>query len=120
MFTRTVQSGGSGSFQFSTTEQKTGLKWVDGKDIYCRVLEGTTPSASDMPLEQSQQPQNMDLLINIEGYVIDVGDNKQQVGHYFGDAYYNSFYQKTNEIYFHGSNTTVKPYKIIAYYTKTN
>lgn len=38
-------SGGSGSFQFSTEEQKTNLKWIDGKDIYCKGYELNSISA---------------------------------------------------------------------------
>ena len=29
---------------YSTTEMATGLKWVDGKEIYCKVLSATFPS----------------------------------------------------------------------------
>lgn len=32
-------------FDYSTTEKKTGQKWIDGKDIYCKVVEfGTLPN----------------------------------------------------------------------------
>lgn len=32
---------------YSTTEQKTGQKWIDGKDIYCKVIElGALPNAT--------------------------------------------------------------------------
>lgn len=29
-------------FQFSTDEQKTPFKWIDGKDLYCKILKMTT------------------------------------------------------------------------------
>ena len=29
-----LNGGGSTPFQFSTEEQKTNMKWIDGKDIY--------------------------------------------------------------------------------------
>lgn len=33
--------GGSSAIDYSTTEQKTGRKWIDGKDIYERTYTGT-------------------------------------------------------------------------------
>lgn len=36
----------STSMQFSTSEFATGLKWIDGKDIYCSVLDNIPPSNS--------------------------------------------------------------------------
>lgn len=32
-------TGGSGGVDYSTTEQDTGKKWIDGKKIYCRTYE---------------------------------------------------------------------------------
>ena len=32
-------SGGGSSWNYSTSEVNTGQKWIDGKDIYCRVLD---------------------------------------------------------------------------------
>lgn len=37
--------GGGGSIDYSTTEQNTGLKWIDGKDIYQIVVSDTMPDA---------------------------------------------------------------------------
>ena len=35
--------GGSSSWDYSTTETDTGQKWIDGKEIYCKVVVPTTP-----------------------------------------------------------------------------
>lgn len=32
---------GGGSWDYSTTETDTHQKWIDGKEIYCKVIEGT-------------------------------------------------------------------------------
>lgn len=36
--------GGGGGIDYSTTEQNTGLKWIDGKDIYQKSFSLTSPS----------------------------------------------------------------------------
>lgn len=38
--------GGGGGINYSTTEQDTGLKWIDGKTIYQKTFTGTTPASS--------------------------------------------------------------------------
>ena len=37
---------GAGGINYSETEQDTGIKWIDGKAIYQRTFEFTTPSGS--------------------------------------------------------------------------
>ena len=41
-----LNGGGSTPFQFSTEEQKTNLKWIDGKPIYVKVINFTTIQSS--------------------------------------------------------------------------
>ena len=40
MFQKMLQggSGGASSFQFSTDEQKTNMKWLDGKPLYVKTI----------------------------------------------------------------------------------
>ena len=41
MFQKMLQggsSGGASSFQFSTDEQKTNMKWLDGKPLYAKTI----------------------------------------------------------------------------------
>lgn len=40
--TKSWEKPESGSFDYSTTETNTGQKWIDGKDIYCKVVEFET------------------------------------------------------------------------------
>ena len=44
MFQEMLQVGSSTPFQFSTDEQKTNMKWIDGKDIYCKTVIFDMPS----------------------------------------------------------------------------
>ena len=46
MWQKAMQLNGERStpFQFSTDEQKTNMKWVDGKDIYCKTVIFNMPS----------------------------------------------------------------------------
>lgn len=37
--TNTISASGGSSWDYSTSEVNTGQKWIDGKDIYCRVLD---------------------------------------------------------------------------------
>lgn len=37
--TNTISASGGSSWDYSTTEVDTGQKWIDGKTIYCRVLD---------------------------------------------------------------------------------
>lgn len=40
-------TGGSGLPNYSTTEQKTGQKWIDGRDVFCIVISfGALPNAT--------------------------------------------------------------------------
>lgn len=58
---------------FSTDEQNTGLKWIDGKDIYFKTYESinsTYNSGVDGLLISNDTP-NIDSLINIIGSVTD-------------------------------------------------
>ena len=38
--------GGVGGIDYSTTEQDTGLKWIDGSAVYQQTFTGTTPNAN--------------------------------------------------------------------------
>lgn len=42
--------GGSGQIDYSTTEQKTGQKWIDGKDIWQKTLTAVSASTGETTL----------------------------------------------------------------------
>ena len=45
-------SGGGGGVDYSTTEQDTGLKWIDGSAIYQKTIDfGTMPSNQEKDVE---------------------------------------------------------------------
>lgn len=62
--------GGASSFQFSTEEQKTNLKWIDGKDIYTIVRKTSNvaipTTAGDIPTELRINVSNLDTLIDAQ------------------------------------------------------
>ena len=73
MFQEILQGGsggGASSFQFSTEEQKTNLKWIDGKDIYCKSYDKTSTSniANGTVLDSTLKIGYVDTLIGIEGF----------------------------------------------------
>ena len=62
-FVNVDQSGGSGGINYSLTEQNTGLKWVDGKDIYQITIYNATPPQSS---EVRHGVPNIDKIIEIK------------------------------------------------------
>ena len=65
---------------YSTTEQKTGQKWIDGKDIYCRVFTGLSITTNTSWQDTGIDISNVDTIIN--GFATD--DSKQSIVCSFG------------------------------------
>lgn len=65
---------------FSTTEQKTGQKWIDGKDIYFCTYTGLTITTSGNWQDTGIDDSNMDTILG--GIAID--DSKQSIVCSFG------------------------------------
>lgn len=62
-----ISGGGSGGGlpDYSTTEKKTSQKWIDGKDVYFRVVQGDLNNATvTIP-----NTLNIEELINFSGWV---------------------------------------------------
>ena len=58
-----AEAGGAGGIDYSTTEQDTGLKWIDGKTVYQKTVSiGTLPNTN-----QANVPH---LISNIEVYYV--------------------------------------------------
>lgn len=116
-----ISGGGSGGGlpDYSTTEKKTGQKWIDGKDIYFRTftgsLDGTTSThITDIP--------NINTIVSYSGmvkganYPIDItvpyNDGTRTIalnyrpGNYLSLTYNTSVYQNFSN------------YSITVYYTK--
>ena len=60
-----ISGGGSGGGlpDYSITEKKTGQKWIDGKDVYFRVVQGDLTSITTRIIT------GVDTLIQYSGYV---------------------------------------------------
>lgn len=66
-FVNVNQSGGSFP-DFSTTEVNTGIKWIDGKPIYRKTFQTTSPStANSATVVQDVTSLNIDTVVNISG-----------------------------------------------------
>ena len=52
------------SKSYSTTEQKTGGVWLDGKPIYRKVYTGSVSNGSTIPLNIS----NLERVVRLDGY----------------------------------------------------
>ena len=63
----TPSSGGGGGIDYSTTEQNTGLKWIDGKDIYQITFQKTASDFSGTTSTTNLASLNVDLLIDAKG-----------------------------------------------------
>lgn len=63
----TGTDGGAGGIDYSTEEQDTGLKWIDGKPIYQKTFFFTTPAsgAISTPINIS----SVSSIISIDGLV---------------------------------------------------
>ena len=119
-------SGGGGSstpFQFSTEEQKTNMKWIDGKDIYCKSYDKTSTSniANGTVLDSTLKIGYVDTLIGIEGFANSNNDaylplNWAQNGSYDYCAYIRV---RNNGLLFESQNlTAIKRVAVTVYYTK--
>lgn len=67
-FVNVNQSGGGGGVDYSTTEQDTGLKWIDGKPIYqiTYIWDSTTLNSF---VSHDISALNPDTLVSLDGFV---------------------------------------------------
>lgn len=80
----------SGGVDYSTTEQNTGRKWIDGKDIYSITISGTT--AEGVNFTEDLTDLNIDTIVNFE--VIGKNANYNVSGYYAsGTDMLNYFYK---------------------------
>ena len=108
---------------YSTTEQDTGYKWIDGKRIYQKTIDfGNLPNNSGKSVDPNIQ--NLDKIIKIEG-IANGGNNAVMLPLVYSsnDSSYNtelSFSYFTGKIYI-GTNQDRSSYSayITLYYTKT-
>lgn len=100
---------------YSTTETATGQKWIDGKEIYCKVITGTFPEISTT---SSQEVGELEFneIISITS-ILERGDDFKYINYF--QSYWISI-AGSKKIYLNNVNVycSEKPYKIIVEYTK--
>lgn len=63
--------GGGGGIDYSTTEQDTGLKWIDGSTVYEKVISISNVSLSSGGYETVDTITGLDTIISCNGYVVE-------------------------------------------------
>lgn len=63
-------------FQFSTSEQFTGMYWIDGKKIYCMTLKTDGNDKTNTTVYLSFNPTSLNEIIHIEGLCYCGADNR--------------------------------------------
>lgn len=113
---------------YSTTEQDTGIKWIDGKNIYCKVLTLPEDSVTQSPIENTINLGTIDTLLYFIGTIKSTrtalgdyvefdltdyysGDHNTRTDYNSGPSQFNLRLICPSTYHFGGA-------KIIAYYTK--
>ena len=115
-----LSGGGSSSFQFSTDEQKTNLKWLNGKPIYQITFDMGGFTSKTL---ESVGITNLEEIVGSDAMF--TGQNSNHIYSsisYYTEAsdYWNFYIQDKNTIITRGIvNQTVKHIYITLYYTKT-
>lgn len=120
MFQQALQlNGGSTPFQFSETEQKTNLKWIDGKPIYTITTAITDFTTKALNIS------NVDKIVGADGVFDHIGTNGMKYGAspYYTDTndYWNFYYSYDGvSITTRGKTASVsREFYITLFYTKT-
>lgn len=111
--------GGAGLPSYFTTETDTGMKWIDGKNIYRKVFTGNITSVSNLKIgtiDNFSEAINIYGITNMNGYstsITQYWDSSikfiTQINNANGDVYINA-----------GSSSANQVYKVIIEYTKSN
>ena len=68
-----------GGIDYSTEEQWTGLRWIDGKKIYQKTIVDTVPTTSadgTFVTKSINIANNMDLVCSFNGFMVDATTNE--------------------------------------------
>ena len=110
---------------YSTSEINTGKKWIDGKDIYRKVIEATLPSSGVGGSLKDLSALHIDYVTNLIAVIYNTTDDYivMNGGYCFNTDEMTLFFRKTNGIlYFYRNNANTSknaPIKITLEYTKT-
>lgn len=100
---------------YSTTEQKTGQKWIDGKDIYSKSGTFPIPSVQGIHTIESNITSYLDRLINVELCLSYADGSYQYSPLYVGTSQAGYISIDTNALVFNSLNEDLGSYT--AYYT---
>lgn len=101
------------SLSYSTTEQKTGGKWIDGKTIYRKVIQGTSIPSGNIIGSVG----NYSDVVSINGVVINNSNNDTIPINYNGQLY--CAVKSNGDVSFNVGTITISKFKIVIEYTKT-
>lgn len=109
----------AGVVNYSTTEQKTGQKWIDGKDIYFKTVEIENPVSSGTPTSINHGA-NVDEIVKIEGYG-EISGVFIPVTYYASANYYTMVYASASAVVYDAKwdNTQFTKLVVTIYYTKS-
>lgn len=107
----------AGGINYAKTEQNTGIKWIDGKDIYQNTFEKTLSLGSNVNLITATDLPNVDKIIDYWGDVNGFPLNMYNSTDYRVFSYISGTNIVVNGK--RGTNTT-QPVTITVYYTKTS
>lgn len=123
-FENVNQSGGTNLINYSTTEQDTGIKWIDDKPIYQKTLEITSTQLTSSETVLANGISNVDNICEITGIAYKTGNGFTPLTTYHSSsAWACGIYNvnRTGFTFFVGNS--LKPYisalKITFRYTKT-
>lgn len=106
------------TLDYSTTEQKTGQKWIDGKDIYFRV--NNTPIS--IIANDSWYNSGFTGIDTVIDYIVSMTRDNENIGSTFNNGHVD-YVNRNNEVLIKGTNFTLTDnyvvVKQILYYTKT-
>ena len=114
-----IGEGGTGGADYSTSEVDTGVKWIDGKAIYRKVINDTISQAGDISINVADASE----IISITPlFIYETNDFIQKIQPtYFDSNDYMYVYTRNNIINIHIENSTFgsyTKYQIIVEYTK--
>ena len=100
---------------YSSTEFNTGQKWIDGKDIYCKVIQGSLPVIDSTTSYVVGNITGISDIVNIFNYT------KTTTGLYSSNRFYTR-YLANGDIEINGivSGFSEGSYSVVIFYTKAN
>lgn len=104
---------------YSTVEQKTGQKWIDGKDIYFKTVEIDNPVSTGTPTSVSHGA-DVDTIVKFDGYSVNSGVF-MPITYYAASNYYAMVYASASSIIYdvNWNNAQFEKIVVTIYYTKT-